>query len=343
MKFDLDVLISKGSADSTVLPIEEKSNFIYILSNDQTLAGEVYNGIASAYNSSKRFTTDDFNEIVDQLTSESKAALKKSDFLLAVYNAGGCFIAQTGKSRALQVRPGSQEIVFDSRNLVLDIYNSKARVCQLTDYVAGDMLLLSSQEDFDAIEVRKVLSNTELPIQSKNEKLKQVKGLSAACGVLINAINVQNTFSFDFVKKINVKYVGYTLLVAFIVAIVVWVVLCNPFRSSDGGTVVNEDSLVNVNSPHDADTSIKVIADTPAVVLQDTAKKAMGVKAAKNQTVSVPKATETGQNAESVKSQPTADAIPEAGAGSAKPASAQPSPVVKEPTSATSGTAADGQ
>lgn len=343
MKFDLDVLIRKGSADSAVLPTEEKNNFIYILSNNQSLASELYNGIAAAFDSSKRFSTEDFNEIVDQLSSDCKAMLKKSDLVLAVYNAGGCFIAQTGKARALQVRPESQEIVFDSRNLVLDIYSSKAKVCQLTDYEAGDLLLLSSQEDFDAKEVRKVLSDSELSLQGKNEKLKQVKGVSLACSVLIGAINVQNTFSFAFLKKINAKYVGYTLLVALIIAIVAWVVLCNPFRSSDGGTVVNEDSLVNVNSPHNADTTIKVVADTPAVVQQDTVKKPVEAKDAKKPKKSESKPAETETPAESVKEQPAANAQPAAGASSAKPASVQPAPVAKEPAAATSGTATDGQ
>lgn len=343
MKFDLDVITRKGSADCTVLPTEEKNNFIYILSNNQSLASELYNGIAAAFDSSKRFSTEDFNEIVDQLSSESKAMLKKSDSVLAVYNAAGCFIAQTGKARALQVRPETQEIVFDSRNLVLDIYSSKAKVCQLTDYAAGDLLLLSSHEDFDAKVVRKVLSDSELSLQGKHEKLKQVNGLSSESSVLIGAINVHSTFSFAFLKKINAKYVGYTLLVALIIAIVAWVVLCNPFRSSDGGIVVNEDSLVNVNSPHNADTTIKVVADTPTVAPQDTVKKAAEVKSAKKPKSSEPKLAETDNSTEAVKEQHEANPQPAAGASSAKPASVQPAPVAKEPAEATSGTATDGQ
>lgn len=294
MKFDLDIYNHKGMSDYSILPSEENRNHIYILSNNQTLASEIYNEIITSYDLNKHFTTDDFNEVIDNLSGDSRAEFKKSDFLLVVYNAGGCFIAQTGKTRAIQVRPECQEIVFDSRNLVLDIYNSKARVCQLTDYKQGDILLLASQENLDAKVVRRVLSDNELSFQAKNEKLKQMKELANASHVLINAINVKTTFSLSMLKKIRFKYVGYALLICAIAAVVAWVVTCNPFKGGYDATVIDEDTLVSVNSPHNADTTVKVITETPTIATTDTIKQnyaAKEVKKSKKETTEIAEET----------------------------------------------------
>lgn len=283
MKFDLDIYNHKGMSDYSILPSEENRNYIYILSNNQTLASEVYNEIITSYNLNKHFTTDDFNEVIDQLSGDCRAEFKKSDFLLAVYNAGGCFIAQTGKTRAIQVRPDDQEIVFDSRNLVLDIYNSKARVSQLTDYKQGDLLLLCSQEDIDAKAIRRILSNPELSTQAKNDQLKQMKELANACYVLINATNVKASFSLSLLKKIRFKYVAYALLICAIAGVVAWMVTCNPFKGGDDATVVDEDTLVSVNSPHNADTTVKVVTETPTIAPKDSIKAALVAKGVKKE------------------------------------------------------------
>ena len=133
MKFDLSVLYHQAKSFS-ILPAEDNRNAIYIVTNNQRIGNEVYNEIIASYDLAKKFATEDFNETIDHLSSECKAQLKSCDFLLAVYNAAGCFIAQNGKTRAIQVRPQEQEIVFDSRNLVLDIYSSKMKTTQLVDY-----------------------------------------------------------------------------------------------------------------------------------------------------------------------------------------------------------------
>lgn len=282
MKFDLDIYNHKGMSDYSILPSEENRNYIYVLSNNQTLASEVYNEIITSYNLNKHFTTDDFNEVIDHLSGDCRAEFKKSDFLLVVFNAGGCFIAQTGKTRAIQVRPDDQEIVFDSRNLVLDIYNSKARVSQLTDYKQGDLLLLCSQEDIDAKAIRRILSNPELSTQAKNDQLKQMKELANACHVLINATNVKASFSLSLLKKIRFKYVAYALLICAIAGVVAWMVTCNPLKGGDDATVVDEDTLVSVNSPHNADT-LKVITETPTIAPKDSTKATLVAKGVKKE------------------------------------------------------------
>lgn len=261
MKFELDILNHKANNNFSVLPLEDNRNNVYIVSSNQTLANEVYNEIITSYDLKKNFTTEDFNETVDHLSNESKSQLSKADFLLVVYNAAGCFIAQSGKTRAIQVRPNEQEIVFDSRNLVLDIYSSKTKVNQLTDYKQGDIILLSSLENVDASSVKRVLSNPALSFSDKAEKLKGIKELTNSSYILVNANSVESTFSFDVLKKIKLKYVGYFLLVCAIIAVVAWAIVNNPLKGSDDGAVVDEDTIVTVNSNNNAEI---VVTDQPA-------------------------------------------------------------------------------
>ncbi len=333
MKFDLDILGNKAVSDYTVLPSDDNSNKLYILSSNQTLANEIYNGIVTSHDLNKRFTTEDFNEIIDNLSADSKAGFKKSNFLLVAYNAAGCFVAQTGNTRAIQVRPDEQEIVFDTRNLVLDIYNSKAKVCQLTDYQQADILLLSPKEEIDASQIRRILSNPALSFTEKNDKIKESKDLAKACYVLINATNVQTSFSFNFLKKVKIKYVGYILLVCIICALIAWLVIANPFKGSDGGTVVDEDTIVNVNPPHNADTTIVKQEVTPAVQVNDSVK-VNDVKAVKKVKAEKTNAA-TPSSSAAEQGSTTGEPVP---VSQEKAPSADPKPApVPEPTSSSSG------
>lgn len=80
MKFDLDIYNHKGMSDYSILPSEENRNYIYVLSNNQTLASEVYNEIITSYNLNKHFTTDDFNEVIDHLSGDCRAEFKNQIF-----------------------------------------------------------------------------------------------------------------------------------------------------------------------------------------------------------------------------------------------------------------------
>ena len=100
--------------------------------------------------------------------------------------------------------------------------------------------------------------------------------------VLINATNVKASFSLSLLKKIRFKYVAYALLICAIAGVVAWMVTCNPFKGGDDATVVDEDTLVSVNSPHNADT-LKVITETPTMAPKDSTKAALVAKGVKKE------------------------------------------------------------
>ena len=91
------------------------------------------------------------------------------------------------------------------------------------------------------------------------------------------------SFSLSLLKKIRFKYVAYALLICAIAGVVAWMVTCNPFKGGDDATVVDEDTLVSVNSPHNADTTVKVITETPTIAAKDSTKTALVAKGVKKE------------------------------------------------------------
>ena len=110
-----------------------------------------------------------------------------------------------------------------------------------------------------------------------------MKELANACHVLINATNVKASFSLSLLKKIRFKYVAYALLICAIAGVVAWMVTCNPFKGGDDATVVDEDTLVSVNSPHNADTTVKVVTETPTIAPKDSTKATLVAKGVKKE------------------------------------------------------------
>ena len=74
MKFDLSVLYHQANSFS-ILPAEYNRNAIYIVTTTQRLGTDVYNEIIASYDLEKKYTTEDFNETIDHLSSECIAQL----------------------------------------------------------------------------------------------------------------------------------------------------------------------------------------------------------------------------------------------------------------------------
>lgn len=266
MKFDLSVLSRQGT-NYAIIPSEENSHYIYIVSDNQRLGNEVYNDIIASHDASKKYTTEDFNETIDHLSNDCKSQIKNANFLLVVYNAAGCFVAQTGNTRVLQVRPEEGEIIFDSRNLVLDIYSSKMKTTQLNDYKPGDLLLLCSNNEFETGSLRRVVSNQEFSASDKFSKISGLKEFQQQAILLVKANDVKHPFSLNVLKEIRLAYVGYVALAAVIIALVVWALNSDMLKGSDNDAkVTDEDTLVTTSTVNDADTILTVEKNTSKTV-----------------------------------------------------------------------------
>ncbi|MBQ4138111.1 MAG: hypothetical protein II592_01010, partial [Muribaculaceae bacterium] len=146
MKVKLDTPLYIENGRDVLLPSREQLGYdsqVFIACDDEIVARALANYINDEFNLDKAVTDEAFNAALDAALNTKDHRVKRCNLSVAIYNHGGCYVAQMGSSRVLQVRPEEQEIVYDSRSQVLDIYSSKAKVEQISDLQAGDYLLLT--------------------------------------------------------------------------------------------------------------------------------------------------------------------------------------------------------
>lgn len=286
MNFRLYTPVFLESDFDVILPGAENANSypVYVACDDSIVAGAIYNYITSNCDLSKNFTSEDFNDALEDALNQPEHRVKKCNLALAVYSHAGCFVAQMGKSRVFQVRPETREIEYDSRAQVLDIYSSKAKVELIKDIKPNDYLFLCSAEDVDEKAVRKILCNDQKDDQAKLAEIAQViKSLKTSGGnrpgaVLSHVEYVQGGGSgLSFMSGFKVKYLLYALVFAGVAALGAWLVMTNPFAGmgSDDNNSINPDSLVTTKAPNRADTTyVKPPVDSLAMAAElDSLKK----------------------------------------------------------------------
>ena len=276
MKFTLTTE-QYSNTNIVILPNGNTDSNIQLICDDSVVATEIYNEILTNYNLEKSFTSEDFNEVFEHASQVSSQKAKKCNLALAVYNQAGCFVAQMGNTRILQIRPVAQEILYDSRSQVFDIYSSKAKVELLKDYKAGDYLMLYSIEDVDEKAVRKTICNLvsdhDAKVKEIGQSIKKVKDANGEnpAVILTLAQEVKSTMlSFDTIKP---KYIGYGVAGVVALILAIWLICAVASSGSSGSSenVVSEDTLVTDKSPNLADT-VKFKKD-PVVNDSDTEAK----------------------------------------------------------------------
>ena len=215
--------------------------------------------------------------------------MKKCNLAVAIYNGGGCFVAQMGRSRVLQYRPGTQEFLYDSRKQVLDIYSSKAKVEQLRDFAAGDYLLLCTAENFEPRNFRKILNDENTDDNAKATQLaalfKSVKTDAGNVPAMVISHIEACSGGHSGAPSLGIKprHVLYGLLACAVIAIAAWLISTNPFAGliKPATPTVNPDSLVTTKAPHQADTTfVSQPVDSLALKAeQDSIKNAAALKA----------------------------------------------------------------
>lgn len=86
----------------------------------------------------------------------------KCNLSLLLVHTGGALAMQMGEGRVFQVRRKRAEVLYDSRNQVLDIYSTNAKVAQLTDVKAGDTLVVTAAGRFLVDDVARLLCDKEM-------------------------------------------------------------------------------------------------------------------------------------------------------------------------------------
>ena len=271
-------LFIKSDSD-TILPAGESAGAqsLFLVCDDDIVAHALYDYIISHFDLNKEFSHEQFNEALEESLNSPEHRVKTCNLALVAYSSAGCFVAQMGKSRVLQVCPETGDIEYDSRAQVLDIYSSKARVELIKEVRQGDYIMLCSAEDIDAKAMRKVLCNEVKDDNAKMSNIAQaIKRVKTSSGdspaVVLNRVEQVNggAVSLAFMKKMKIKYFVNALIACVVVAVGMWL-LTNPFASNDAqvDTTVPADSLVTTKAPNRADTTyVKPPIDSLAVAAQ---------------------------------------------------------------------------
>ncbi len=197
------------------------SPLLIVACSDIDVGEKLQSLVAARLDTTGNITPNDFNDALDKaLSGCNGAAVRKLTLAFAAFHKRGCLVAQMGNSRILQLRRGSIE--YDSRDQVLDIYSSKAKVEQLYDIKAGDYLAITLVEKFNAQKALSSIFND--PDADDGQRLQNftaaVKGSNATVGetaiVGVEAVTGMNPLAN--IRDLNAKWflLAFALLAAII-------------------------------------------------------------------------------------------------------------------------------
>ena len=281
MKVKLDTPIYIENGRDVLLPAREQLGYdsqVFIASDDEIVARALASYINDEFNLDKAVTDQLFNEALDAALNTKDHRVKRCNLSVAIYNHGGCYVAQMGSSRVLQVRPSTQEIVYDSRSQVLDIYSSKAKVEQIGDIQAGDYFLLTTAEMIDYRAIKRILSDPDKDDEQKMnliaDALKTAKTTSNVTpAAILNHIDEvegrRRSISAPGAK--TMKYLLYLVIAAVLAGAAYYLIKNNPFAGTGGDD--NEDkidtaSMITTKAPSEVDL---VVTTEQAAETVDTA------------------------------------------------------------------------
>lgn len=350
MKFKIFSSQFINSDHDVIIPSDDQSMSeypVYMVCDDEIVANALYNYITSNINLDKNVTSEDFNDALDHALNTPEHRVKRCNLALAMYNHGGCFVAQMGKTRVLQVRPTTQEIEYDSRAQVLDIYSSKAKVELIKDLKADDYILLCSAENIDEKAIRKTLCNVDKDDHAKIDEVGRIVGKVKTVGGAVPAVVMNHveessgtgaSLNLSFLSGFKIKYLGYVLLIAVVALLVVGAVKYLPdFFGGKGDTTVDPEVSISTTPSHDADVTyvkdsllIKAEQDSlkRAALKADSIRKAQRLKADSIKAVAAKRRAEAAKKLNSVQNEEIkevhSEPQPEAKPASEQPAATQP-------------------
>ncbi len=151
ISFNNSIEIAHGAEHVDAFSLSEGSGEaqLYIACGNPQVKTNMVEQLSARYSASRSFSTLDANEALDNALRVDGSRVKKCDMTLLLLHRGGALAMQMGEGRLLQLRPGERNALYDSRDQVLDIYTSRAKVMPIDDIKAGDSFVLSTGGRFD--------------------------------------------------------------------------------------------------------------------------------------------------------------------------------------------------
>lgn len=174
----------------------EEPNLLLWCSNED-VKNQLVSNISERYSNRRSFTALQMNAVLDDSLTVNGKRVKECSIALLLFHRGGAVSLQTGEGRVLQVRPHEKAAVYDSRDQVLDIYSSKAKVMELSDLNAGDYFLVTTAGKFAVDKVIGALSNATQGDEAKVRTLTELMGAADSALWLSHVDNVEGAAGFN--------------------------------------------------------------------------------------------------------------------------------------------------
>lgn len=226
MEFKLFVPQYIDNSKDCIIPAAEQAGSddrIFIACSDLIVAQSLSDYITQNFDVTKPVTPENFNDALDFALNTEGHSVKKCDLAFMMFHRGGCLVAQMGDGRALHVRPADNQIVYDSRNQILDIYSAKAMVQQITDILADDYFIISTLDKFDVRSILKTLSDKTLSDGVKRDAIASATTdaqTHKSPSIYINHVNeVSGHAALMTLRDLNWRW--YILFIVIFIAIII--------------------------------------------------------------------------------------------------------------------------
>ena len=144
--------------ESSEMSAESK---LFITSNDARFAGALAEAVNEKLANRRNIDVEEINSIIDDCLNADGNRDCRLDVAMLLFNRAGCLAVQMGKCRVMHIGASREEVCYDSRDQVLDIFSNKARVMQITSARHGDFFIATLAQRCDVNEVVKAVKDPQ--------------------------------------------------------------------------------------------------------------------------------------------------------------------------------------
>ena len=251
---------------------------LMVMCDSETMLDSLVEQLSAYVSDDKQITATVFNEALNEAL-HADGNRKSCQLALLAFHKGGCLAAQMGNSRIMQVRCDADEapsVEYDSRDQVLDIYSSKAKVELINDIKADDRFAMFASEKLTPSKAARIMSSpTGGDEAHRVVKLSQMQAEAgcSTCVVMCHVDGVSGINPLANIKDLNPKW--FILALVLLVAIAIGAVFSlngGLFATSDQAAVTDSTEMDSLQSQQDSIVPTNANVDSSAPLRTDTLK-----------------------------------------------------------------------
>lgn len=254
------------------------STRLMVMCDSETMLNVLVEQLSPYVDGDKQITATVFNEALDEAL-HADGNRKTCQLALLAFHKGGCLAAQMGNSRIMQVRCDADEapsVEYDSRDQVLDIYSSKAKVELINDIKADDRFAMFAAEKLVPSKAARIMSSPtggDEPHRIAKLSQMQTEAGSSNCVVMCHINEVSGINPLAHISDLNPRW--FILALVLLVAIVIGAIFSlngGLFASTDQAAVTDSTQMDSLQSGQDSIVPTNANVDSSAPLRTDTLK-----------------------------------------------------------------------